>query len=62
MLGAGPVGLAAVLTAQLLAPRRLNVVDPHADRREPAETAGATETLDPTSDDDVVRPAIAMLH
>lgn len=57
----------AVLTAQLLAPRRLIVirlivVDPLAVRRELAETFGATETLDPTSDDGVVKPAIAMLH
>lgn len=51
VLGAGPVGLAAVLTAQLSAPKALVVVDPLADRRELAETLGATVTLDPTRDD-----------
>lgn len=51
VLGAGPVGLAAVLTAQLQAPRALIVVDPIEGRRKLAETLGATVTLDPTSDD-----------
>lgn len=51
VLGAGPVGLAAVLTAQLHAPRALVVVDPLENRRQLAEALGATTTLDPTSDD-----------
>jgi alcohol dehydrogenase len=59
VLGAGPVGLAAVLTAQLVAPRAVIVVDPLADRRKLAETLGATATLDPTSDD--VAAAVAEL-
>lgn len=59
VLGAGPVGLAAVLTAQLHAPRALIVVDPLEDRRELAEALGATVTLDPTSDD--VSTAVAEL-
>jgi alcohol dehydrogenase len=51
VLGAGPVGLAAVVTAQLLAPRALIVVDPIAGRRELASRLGATATLDPTGED-----------
>jgi alcohol dehydrogenase len=51
VLGAGPVGLAAVLAAQLISPRALIVVDPLAERRKLAETLGATVTLDPTSGD-----------
>jgi alcohol dehydrogenase len=59
VLGAGPVGLAAVLTAQLVAPRAVIVVDPIADRRKLAETLGATATLDPTGVD--VAAAVAEL-
>lgn len=59
VLGAGPVGLAAVLTAQLHAPRAVIVVDPLADRRELAATLGASVTLDPTTDD--VAAAVAEL-
>jgi alcohol dehydrogenase len=51
VLGAGPVGLAAVLAAQLISPRALIVVDPLPERRKLAETLGATVTLDPTSGD-----------
>lgn len=59
VLGAGPVGLAAVLTAQLHAPRALIVVDPIAGRRKLAEALGASVTLDPSSDD--VPAAVAEL-
>ena len=59
VLGAGPVGLAAVVTAQLLAPRALVVVDPLAARRELAATLGATATLDPATDD--IATAVAEL-
>jgi alcohol dehydrogenase len=51
VLGAGPVGLAAVLTAQLVSPRTLVVVDPLPERRELATRLGATVALDPTSED-----------
>ena len=41
IVGAGPIGLAAVLTARLLTPSRILVVDPAARRREAAEQLGA---------------------
>lgn len=51
VLGAGPVGLAAVLTAQLVSPRAVIVADPLRERRELATRLGATTVLDPASDD-----------
>ncbi|MFP4148290.1 MAG: zinc-dependent alcohol dehydrogenase [Nitriliruptoraceae bacterium] len=51
VLGAGPVGLAAVLTAKLHGPRAVIVVDPIEGRRQLAATLGASLTLDPTRDD-----------
>lgn len=59
VLGAGPVGLAAILTAQLRSPRALIAVDPLPERRELATRLGATATLDPTSED--VAEAVAEL-
>ncbi|MBA2953236.1 alcohol dehydrogenase catalytic domain-containing protein [Nocardioides sp. MAH-18] len=41
IVGAGPIGLAAILTARLLSPSRIVVVDPAASRREAAERLGA---------------------
>ena len=41
IVGAGPIGLAAVLTAQLVSPSTLLVVDPVAGRRAAAERLGA---------------------
>ncbi|MBZ5741221.1 alcohol dehydrogenase catalytic domain-containing protein [Nocardioides mangrovi] len=41
IVGAGPIGLAAVLTARLMTPSRIVVVDPAPGRREAAERAGA---------------------
>jgi alcohol dehydrogenase len=51
VLGAGPVGLAAILTAQLVSPRAVVAVDPVRERRELATALGATTALDPTIDD-----------
>jgi alcohol dehydrogenase len=51
VLGAGPVGLAAALTAELLSPRALVVVDPLPERRDLAARLGATVTLDPDGED-----------
>ena len=52
IVGAGPIGLAAVQTARLFSPRRIVVVDPVESRREAALAAGADQALAP--DDDVV--------
>lgn len=41
IVGAGPIGLAAVLTAQLFTPARIIVVDPAAERRDAAKRFGA---------------------
>ncbi len=51
IVGAGPVGLAAVLTAGLFSPSRIVVVDPAAPRRDAAKRIGADVALDPATDD-----------
>ncbi|MEY9877555.1 alcohol dehydrogenase [Streptacidiphilus sp. MAP12-33] len=45
VVGAGPIGLAAVMTAQLYSPGRIVVVDPAASRREAAKRVGADIVL-----------------
>jgi alcohol dehydrogenase len=47
IVGAGPIGLAAVLTARLFSPARIIVIDPAAPRREAAKQLGADVTLGP---------------
>jgi len=56
VVGAGPIGLAAVLTAQLFSPGRIIVVDPAAARRDAAKALGADIVLDQGEDaESVVR-------
>jgi alcohol dehydrogenase len=50
IVGAGPIGLAAVLTAKLYSPSSIVVIDPAGPRRTAAERLGAT-AVDPASDD-----------
>jgi alcohol dehydrogenase len=45
IVGAGPVGMAALLTAQFYSPGRLIMVDMDANRLEVAKTFGATDTI-----------------
>ena len=45
IVGAGPIGLAAVLTARLLSPSRIVVVDPAAERRAAALRFGADDAV-----------------
>ena len=52
IVGAGPIGLAAVLTARLFSPSSIVVIDPAAPRRDAAHRLGAV-TIDPGSDDPV---------
>lgn len=52
VVGAGPIGLAAVITARLFTPSHLIVVDPAESRRDQALALGATAALAP--DDDVL--------
>ena len=46
IVGAGPIGLAALLTAQLYSPAEIIVVDVDANRLEVARSLGATHTVD----------------
>ncbi|MDQ1644546.1 MAG: alcohol dehydrogenase [Cryptosporangiaceae bacterium] len=50
IVGAGPVGLAAVLTARFFSPSRIVVVEPAASRRDLAKRIGADVTLSPDDD------------
>lgn len=49
--GSGPIGLAALLTAQFYSPARIIMIDTDANRLEVAKRFGATDTLDPSRDD-----------
>ncbi|KAK3074240.1 hypothetical protein LTR53_003463 [Teratosphaeriaceae sp. CCFEE 6253] len=51
VVGAGPVGLACVLTAQLYSPRTIVVIDKDEARLEVAKRIGATHCINPTSGD-----------
>ena len=51
LVGAGPIGLATITTAQLFTPGLLIVVDPAASRLQAAKALGADVTLDPTTED-----------
>lgn len=55
IVGAGPIGLAAVITARLLSPSHIVVVDPAPGRREAAISFGADVQIDPTVDDVATR-------
>ncbi|MEO6471539.1 MAG: zinc-dependent alcohol dehydrogenase family protein [Aeromicrobium sp.] len=50
IVGAGPIGLAAIATARLMSPLNIVVVDPAAPRRDAAKMAGATVTMSPDED------------
>lgn len=52
IVGAGPIGLAAIATSRLYSPLHIVAVDPADERRKAALAAGADEALSP--DDDVV--------
>jgi len=56
IVGAGPIGLAAIMTAKLYSPTAILVVDPAEPRRRAAEALGATP-IDPAASDplEVVR-------
>jgi alcohol dehydrogenase len=51
VVGAGPIGLAAVTTARLFSPRAIIAIDVADRRLELAKQFGAHETLNPTRDD-----------
>lgn len=58
IVGAGPIGLAALMTAQFYAPALLVVIDPDRHRLELARRFGATHALVP--DDDTVPHVMAL--
>lgn len=49
VLGGGPVGLAAVMAGVIQGCKQILVSEPHAERREMAESLGATHTFDPAT-------------
>ena len=53
IVGAGPVGLAALYTAQLYSPRKLVMFDRDDSRLEVAKKMGATHTINPSGGSDV---------
>lgn len=53
VVGAGPVGLAAVVTAQMYSPSKIIVVDTDANRLQVAKDLGATHTVDSSTVDPV---------
>ncbi len=58
IVGAGPIGLAALLTAQFYSPARIVMIDPDANRLEIARRFGATDCVDGRDGD----PAGAVLR
>jgi alcohol dehydrogenase len=50
VVGAGPIGLAAVATARLFSPSRIVVVDPAESRRDRALAFGADQAVSPEAD------------
>jgi alcohol dehydrogenase len=57
VVGAGPIGLAAIMGARLFSPSHVVAIDPAASRREAAKVFGADVTVDPAHEDvlEVVR-------
>ncbi|HET7571917.1 MAG TPA: zinc-dependent alcohol dehydrogenase family protein [Gaiellaceae bacterium] len=55
VVGVGPIGLAAIMTAKLLSPGRIVAIDPAASRRETALRLGADVAVDNGADDPVAR-------
>ena len=51
VVGAGPVGLAAMMTSGLYGAARVIALDIDANRREQARAFGATDAVDPAADD-----------
>jgi alcohol dehydrogenase len=51
VVGAGPVGLAAIMTSSLYGPSRIVALDLDPNRREQAVSFGATHTVDPSEPD-----------
>ncbi len=55
IVGAGPVGIAALMTAQLYSPAHIIMVDNDANRLEVAKTLGASDTINGKSENPIKR-------
>ncbi len=55
VVGSGPIGLAAMLTARLYSPGRVIAIDPASSRLKAAEEFGADVTIDNATEDPVAR-------
>src|SRR5678816_2070322 len=55
IVGAGPIGLAALLTAQLYSPSAILMIDLDGNRLRMAQEFGATSVLNSTTEDAVTR-------
>jgi alcohol dehydrogenase len=53
IVGAGPIGLSAIVGARLYSPSHIVAIDPAASRRDAAKAFGADVTIDPTREDPV---------
>lgn len=53
IVGAGPIGLATLLTAQLYSPARIIMIDPDNNRLQVAQSFGATDCINPSTVDGV---------
>jgi len=51
IVGAGPIGLSAILGARLYSPSHIVAIDPASSRRDAAKDFGADVTIDPTHED-----------
>ncbi len=60
VVGAGPIGLAALSTARLFSPSRVIMVDPAESRREHASASGADHAV--SSNDDVAALVLELTH
>ncbi|MEP6726676.1 MAG: zinc-dependent alcohol dehydrogenase family protein, partial [Bacteroidota bacterium] len=54
IVGAGPIGMSALLTAQFYSPAKIYMIDMDENRLQAAKTSGATDTID-TGKEDVVK-------
>ncbi|CAM1503505.1 Fc.00g010960.m01.CDS01 [Cosmosporella sp. VM-42] len=55
IVGAGPIGLAAVITAQMYSPFKIIAIDMDAKRLEVAKELGASDTIDSSTEDPIAK-------
>jgi alcohol dehydrogenase len=62
IVGAGPIGLAALMTAQLYSPSALIMVDPDPNRLEVSRSLGATHVVRAPEPDQAIAAVLALTH